>query len=48
MIISLFIQKRLQIAATLPKAVCEWLQLLPTYVDFTLKDRHGLGRDWRY
>ena len=28
-------EKRLQMAATLPAGVCEWLQLLPTYFDVT-------------
>ena len=33
--ISLITEKRLQMAATLPAAVCERLQLLPTYFDVT-------------
>ena len=33
--ISLITEKLLQMAAILPAAICEWLQLLPTYFDVT-------------
>ena len=42
--ISLITEKQLHIAAALPAAVCEQLQLLPTYFDVTrYTGQYGIG-----